>query len=213
MSSMFRGCTSLNSLPDISKWNTRNVNNMSFMFYNCLSLKSLPDISKWNTSNVNNMNWMFSGCESLYSFFDISKWNINTITNKYIMNMSKINITVNVDKNQINNKIYFLDNYYYGDNGDKIEQHEHLKELNEYNTELYINNNKMEKYEKYFIPTKEGEYKIELRFDIYLTDCSYMFSGCENIKSIEFSNFTTTNITNMSYMFYYCRSLITLIGL
>ena len=45
------------------------------------------------------MNWMFSGCESLYSFFDISKWNINTITNKYIMNMSKINITVNISKN------------------------------------------------------------------------------------------------------------------
>ena len=40
----------------------------------------------------------------------------------------------------------------------------------------------MEKYEKYFRPKKEGEYKIELRFNINLTDCSYMFSGCENIK-------------------------------
>ena len=70
----------------------------------------------------------------------------------------------------------------------------------------------MEKYEKYFIPEKEGEYKIELRFDINLTDCSYMFSGCENIKSIEFLNFTTINTTNMSYMFYNCRSLKALIG-
>ena len=123
------------------------------MFYECESLNSLPDISKWNTSNVNNMNWMFSGCESLYLFFDISKWNINTITNKYIINMSKINITINVDKNDVNKKIYFLDNYYYNDEGDEKYTHEHLKELNEYNTELYINN-KIEKYGNFFILKK-----------------------------------------------------------
>ena len=49
---------------------------------------------------------------------------------------------------------------------------DHLKELNEYNTELYVNGNKR-KIEKYFIPEKEGEYIIELRFNIKLTDCSY----------------------------------------
>ena len=59
---MFSGCSSLSSLPDISKWNTNNVNNMSYMFSGCLSLSSLPDISKWNTNNVNNMSGMFSGC-------------------------------------------------------------------------------------------------------------------------------------------------------
>ena len=36
---------SLKSLPDISKWNTGNVTNMSYMF-SCGGLKSLPDISK-----------------------------------------------------------------------------------------------------------------------------------------------------------------------
>ena len=43
---MFEGCSSLSSLPDISKWNTNNVTNMSSMFYECSSLLSLPDISK-----------------------------------------------------------------------------------------------------------------------------------------------------------------------
>ena len=52
MSCMFYNCSSLSSLPDISKWNTSNVTNMSYMFCNCSSLSSLPDISKWNTSNV-----------------------------------------------------------------------------------------------------------------------------------------------------------------
>ena len=52
---MFLECNSLISLPDISKWNTSNVNDMSEIFRECNSLISLPDISKWNTPNVNDM--------------------------------------------------------------------------------------------------------------------------------------------------------------
>ena len=32
MSYMFSGCKSLNNLPDISKWDTKNVMDMSYMF-------------------------------------------------------------------------------------------------------------------------------------------------------------------------------------
>ena len=35
---------------------------MSYMFGGCSSLLSLPDISKWNTDNITNMSYMFSGC-------------------------------------------------------------------------------------------------------------------------------------------------------
>ena len=49
---MFYYCRSLSSLPDISKWNTKNANKINKMFYYCISLSSLPDISKWNTNNV-----------------------------------------------------------------------------------------------------------------------------------------------------------------
>ena len=55
----------LESLPDISKWDTKNVNNMSSMFYSCKSLEYLSNISYWDTKNVNNMSYMFFGCESL----------------------------------------------------------------------------------------------------------------------------------------------------
>jgi glycerol-3-phosphate dehydrogenase (NAD(P)+) len=37
----------LKSLPDISKWDTKNVTNMSNMFLYCLELTSLPDLTKW----------------------------------------------------------------------------------------------------------------------------------------------------------------------
>ena len=62
---MFSGCSSLESLPDISKWNTNNVTDMRALFYNCSSIQSLPDISKWNTNNVTNMNSLFYNCSSI----------------------------------------------------------------------------------------------------------------------------------------------------
>ena len=71
MNSMFYGCSSLLSLPDISKWNINNVTDMSFMFYACSSLSSLPNISKWNTNNATYMSYMFNGCSSLSSLPDI----------------------------------------------------------------------------------------------------------------------------------------------
>ena len=62
MSWLFYRCSSLLSLPDISKWITNNVTDMNHMFYECSSLSSLPEISKWNTNNVTNMSWLFNGC-------------------------------------------------------------------------------------------------------------------------------------------------------
>ena len=43
MSYMFSGCKSLNSLPDISKWNTSNVNyDMRSMFDDCKPSLNIP---------------------------------------------------------------------------------------------------------------------------------------------------------------------------
>ena len=69
---MFGWCKSLKSLPDISKWDTKNVTSMDYLFLACSSLKSLPDISKWDIRNVNNMSYLFYNCSSLTSFPDIS---------------------------------------------------------------------------------------------------------------------------------------------
>ena len=84
---MFYSCESLLSLPDISKWNTSNITDMSYMFSWCKSLasSSLLDISKWNTSNVTDMSYMFNGCESLSSLPNISKWNTSNVTNMSYM--------------------------------------------------------------------------------------------------------------------------------
>ena len=62
---MFFKCSSLLSLPDISKWNTNNVTDINGIFNYCSLLLSLPDISKWNTNKVKIMNGMFDNCSSL----------------------------------------------------------------------------------------------------------------------------------------------------
>ena len=59
MSFMFQECKKLISFPDISKWNTSKVIDMSNMLNSCKSLISLPDISKWNTSDIKIMRFMF----------------------------------------------------------------------------------------------------------------------------------------------------------
>ena len=48
------------TLPDISKWNIINVENMSYLFSGCSSLKLLSDISKWNINNVENISYLSS---------------------------------------------------------------------------------------------------------------------------------------------------------
>ena len=48
-----------------TNFNINNVTNMSYMFKYCSYLSTLPDISKWNTNNVSNMNDMFDGCDNL----------------------------------------------------------------------------------------------------------------------------------------------------
>ena len=80
MNSLFYNCSSLTSLPDISKWDISNVINIGGLFYNCSSLTYLPDISKWDTSNVINIGGLFYNCSSLTSLPDISKWNTSKIT-------------------------------------------------------------------------------------------------------------------------------------
>ena len=80
MSHIFHGCTKLNSIQDISVWDTKNVIDMSYMFCDCSSLQLIPLISKWNTKNVKNMSHMFYNCSSLIYLDDISKWDTNKVT-------------------------------------------------------------------------------------------------------------------------------------
>ena len=59
LDSMFRGCSSLTTVPDMD---TRNVTDVQSMFRDCSSLTTVPDM---DTGQVTSMLSMFDGCSSL----------------------------------------------------------------------------------------------------------------------------------------------------
>ena len=76
MSYMFEQ-SRVESLPDISSWNTENVTDMNNLFASCGALKTLPDKLEWNTKNVTNMSNLFYFCTQIESLPDIYIWNIS----------------------------------------------------------------------------------------------------------------------------------------
>ena len=154
----------------------------------------------------NNSNYYAKGIFLQFVLKEFIKEVIHSRKNLKKVCENKISFIVNVEKEDVFKKIFFLDNYIYKDDFGKKYKNQYFKELNENNTELYINGDK-ELYKKYFIPPEIGRYYIYLKFNINLTDCSYMFAGCSNIINIKFISFNTEYVTNMKYMFYKCSNL------
>ena len=141
-----------------------------------------------------------------HPFFKQSNSEIKTnITNE-------ITIKLIVTKRDFDNKkneykdIYFLENKSYMLNGVEYQFEVNFNELNEKNTELFIDGQKKD-FKKFFKPDKEGEYTIKLKLKNKIKNCNYMFLSCTSIKSIDLSSFDTSEVTNMSYMFSRCFNL------
>ena len=104
MSHMFYGCTSLISLPDISKWNTNNVQNFSKLFYGSISLSYTPNLCNWNFLYQDNKINLFIECLSLI-------YEPKLFILKFKNNMDNTNQTIdlrkkNEDKLQISSSEY-----------------------------------------------------------------------------------------------------------
>ena len=121
--------------------------------------------------------------------------------NQIISKANEIKLFVKIEEKDIKKEIYILDNF----NQDN-HFHDNLNELNKLNTEIFINNIKYN-YSKSLKIKKVGLYEIIIKFNTKIKDCSYMFYGCSNITSIDFSSFDTTNVTSMKNMFDKCYNL------
>lgn len=78
MKEMFRGCTKLTEVKNITSWNTKRVKDISYLFYGCSSLTSL-DLSRWNTERVEDLDGVFYNCKGLTSL-DVSEWDTKNVT-------------------------------------------------------------------------------------------------------------------------------------
>ena len=176
MRNMFYGCSSLLCLPDISKWNTQNVTCISYIFYGCSSLSSLPDISKWNIQNVTDMSNIFYGCSALSSLPDISKWNTQNVINMSFMfyKCSSLSSIPNISKWNTRNVTDMSDMFY------ECSSLLSFPDISKWNTQN-------------------------------VTNMSDMFNGCSSLSFLpDISKWNTQNVTNMSFMFYGCSSLLSL---
>ena len=172
-----------------------NMNAKEGLIFN-LSNNKLIGIHKDNNSYF---------CKGLYFKLFINKY-LNNFRHKLSVE-NEINIKIKVEKElDLNKKIYFLNNYNTEEKEGIEHIHNNFNELDETNTKLYINNIPR-RFEKFFVPQTLGEYNIKLKFSINLTDCSYMFAGCDNIIDINFISFKTKYVKSMKYMFYNCKKL------
>ena len=116
---------------------------------------------------------------------------------------NEINILLRVKKIDVKkgNKVYFLESDLM--RNEKEPEHNNINNLNETNTEIYINGNKI-KFTKYIPSKKENDYNIKIVFKNKMNDCSYMFRGCYNIIKLDLSSFDTSNVVDMKHMFSLC---------
>ena len=172
------GCKRLHYL-NLSNLNTENVTDMSCMFRGCKNLYSI-DFNSFNTKKVKNMNNAFKDCDSLYDF-----------------DLNLIEIELEISKSDLNQKIYFLNN-------NMNHQNDELKNLNDSIVDLYIDDGKYN-FRKYVEPKNVGECSMLLIFKKKMKDCSYMFSGCKNIKKINLNLFKIQDTINAAHMFEDCE--------
>ena len=123
---------------------------------------------------------------------------------------NEIIISIQIRDVDINKEIYFLDNtYYFDEKTNKECSHDNLKELNNNNVKIYIDEIPYN-YCKYFIPKKKGMYTIKIVFNVLMKDCSYMFYNCENIRNINLTSFDSQKVTDMNHMFSRCFNLLSI---
>ena len=118
---------------------------------------------------------------------------------------------------------------------DSISQTNKSYTFNELPSEIFVNGDRINTIDFYLYNLTLNENKITIKFNKTLTNCNVMFSklsnitkiyfkkfdfsginmigifyDCNNLKSLDISNFNTSSVTNMEYMFYNCNNLKTL---
>ena len=257
MGSMFEGCVRLTRL-DLSSFNTSKVTNMSYMFDSCKSLTSL-DLSSFSTSSVQWMDRMFDTCTNLQTIYVGSGWSTEAVVFSIYMFYKCSNLMgrqgttydadhVDADYAHIDggpsNPGYFTEPpeayaNYTPSNATLTFYYDNLRSTRPgttYNlnrvgdTPSWVNDGKNAYVTKVvFDPlfadarptsTYGWFYQMENLQTIeglsYLntsevTDMTYMFGYCKKLTSLDLSNFNTSKVSDMRYMFYSCLNLQTII--
>ena len=73
--------------------------------------------------------------------------------------------------------------------------------------EIYINGNNQSSINHEYDFNKSEDNKIELIWNHNISNCSKMFYRCSDISEIDLSYFYSSQVIDMSYMFYNCKKV------
>ena len=193
MISTFENCHNLNKFS-ISGFNFEKINSTKKLFYNT-NLTEI-DTTFLKTENIEDMSYMFSDCVSLTSL-DLSSFNTSKLKNMANMfrNCQKLE-TLNlseIDTSKVTDMSYLFDKCY------------NLKDIDILN----FNTSKVENMNFMFQDCKSLQnINFGKSFDTSLTkEMIGIFRGCKSLTSIDISNFDTSNVEKMDFMFSHCINL------
>ena len=189
------------------------------------------------TDNIIDKSFMFHKCDSLISVSEISKYSILTtkdIHDKYILEEnSSTDSSIQLNYNKTNEN-FTKDSSFYTLSYESKENNSHTKEMEgflnkDYSlSSIYLPNINFSKSENKSFDDIDSNvfktiYKIDLSekesqfFDLSelnhpnLTNISYIFYGCNSLVLLpDISQWNISTVNDMSYMFYGCHSLISL---
>ena len=227
MSNMFSMCVGLTTL-DLSDFDTRKVTNMSYMFAGCLGLTTIFCGSNWNTDKVTMSENMFFGCSNLVggrgTMYD------ETITDKTYAHFDEAPLDPGY-LSAVPYAVFVNDRltFYYDEvmskrEGDKYRINDLYNDDFPYwvvNHAGYITKVVFDSSFAYARPTStrlwfgflrnlqqiEGIKNLNTS---EVTDMSHMFFMCEGLTTLGLSDFDTRKVMNMSYMFANCVGLTAL---
>jgi surface protein len=215
MSGTFSGCQNLTNI-DVSKFNTSNVTNMSGMFGGCKELKTIYAGDGWNINKIEFSKGMFANCPNLvggkgtkfssevtdknHAIIDGGKTNPGYLTAKGISSVGALTQKAYAVMSPDNTTLTF-----YYDNK-KASRQGTVYELNEGK-----NKPKWIKFDELSIAYNKN-FKTVIFDESFKNarpvSCTYWFGGFRNLTKIEgINNLNTSNVTDMSWMFYGCRRL------
>ena len=203
-----------NISEQLEKTKERIINDINEMIEKLNDIKdSYIKYSNIFENIINNFNREKINYEILYNINHINDDNmVKDINNVIIDNniQNKFNKLINI-YNKINNKISIIYNINKNDKEIKVFDGKFV-ENNFKNCIMIIDNKEYKLSDKFNIQNyNQDKITIKLKGIKNITDMSYMFRDCESLLSIsDISKWSTSNINNMSHTFGYCKSLISL---
>ena len=227
MSSMFSGCSSLTTL-DLSSFDTSDLLLTNYMFGGCSNLTTIYVGDGWDEGNIEDSSNMFSGCTSivggqgttfdadhvdaLYAHIDGGTENPGYFTGEIkpyvVYDSSTTTLTFYHDgqrasHNATAEKVYGLNEGSNapgwnsdGNNGNvtKVVFDETFADARPTSTANWFS-------EMFSLTSFEGLVYLNTS---EVTSMKNMFSDCPAVSEVDFSNFDTSNVTDMSAMFSFC---------